>query len=67
MSNTEKPSVQEEQKAWKSKGKKAMLVNIVFFLVLFIGIILVPLSGFAVAAVFIVLVFIASILYIYLF
>ncbi len=66
MSNVN-PSGQEEHKTWKLKGKKALIVNIIFFVVLFIGVILVPVSGFTTAAIFIVVVFIASILYIYLF
>lgn len=56
----------EEKKNLKTKGNKALIINIAFFVILFGGMILVPLSGFLTAAVVIILAFIASLFYIYL-
>lgn len=48
------------------EGNKALILNIVFFVVLFVGIILVPLMGLGFSAVTIGIAFILSMLYIYL-
>ena len=48
------------------EGTKALWTNIAFFVVLFIGILLVPILGFGFSAVAIALAFIGSLLYIYL-
>ena len=48
------------------EGSKALILNIVFFVVLFVGIILVPLVGLGFSAVAVGIAFVLSILYIYL-
>ncbi len=54
-----------EKEELKGKGKKALIVNIVFFIALFVVILLVPKIGVVPAAAVIILFFIASLLYIY--
>ena len=48
------------------EGTKALWINIAFFVILFIGILLVPVLGFGFSAIAIALAFIGSLLYIYL-
>jgi len=48
------------------EGTKALWINIAFFVVLFIGILLVPVIGFGFSAIAIALAFAGSLLYIYL-
>lgn len=48
------------------EGNKALIMNIIFFVVLFVGILLVPMVGIGFAALAISLSFILSMLYIYL-
>ena len=48
------------------EGAKALWINIAFFVVLFIGILLVPVIGFSFSAIAIALAFVGSLLYIYL-
>lgn len=48
------------------EGNKALILNIVFFVILFVGIILVPLVGLGFSAVTVGIAFILSMLYIYL-
>lgn len=48
------------------EGTKALIMNIVFFVVLFAGILLVPVVGFGISAIAIALTFVVSMLYIYL-
>ena len=48
------------------EGSKALILNIVFFVVLFVGIILVPLVGLGFSAVAVGIAFVLSMLYIYL-
>ncbi|MBS3897515.1 MAG: hypothetical protein KGZ54_06720 [Dethiobacter sp.] len=48
------------------EGTKALWINIAFFVVLFVGILLVPILGFGFSAIAIALAFVASLLYIYL-
>ncbi|MBS4030195.1 MAG: hypothetical protein KGZ63_02045 [Clostridiales bacterium] len=48
------------------EGNKALVINIIFFVVLFVGILLVPLVGIGFASIAISLSFIVSMLYIYL-
>ncbi|MDW7650092.1 MAG: hypothetical protein SCK29_05105 [Bacillota bacterium] len=48
------------------EGNKALIMNIIFFVVLFAGILLVPVMGFMFSAVAIAASFIVSMLYIYL-
>lgn len=50
----------------QNDGTKALIMNIVFFIVLFAGILLVPVIGFGFSAIAIGVTFIASMLYIYL-
>lgn len=47
-------------------GTKALVMNIIFFVILFVGILLVPVVGFSFAAIAVSLSFIFSMLYIYL-
>lgn len=47
-------------------GNKALIMNIVFFVILFVGILLVPVLGFGFSAVAIAVSFVLSMLYIYL-
>lgn len=48
------------------EGNKALILNIVFFVVLFAGILVVPVLGFSFSALAIFLAFVFSMLYIYL-
>jgi hypothetical protein len=48
------------------EGAKALILNIVFFVVLFAGILLVPVIGFGFSAIAIAATFVVSMLYIYL-
>ncbi len=58
--------MEEKQKEeLKARGNKALILNIIFFVVLFLGIFMVSYTGLAVTAVVISVVFIASLLYIY--
>ena len=57
---------QRERQKLKKMGRRALIINIVFFLILFGGMFLVPYNAL-VAAVVIVVAFVASMLYIYLF
>ena len=54
-----------EEKRLKEKGNKALIANIIFFVVLFLVILLTPRLGVVPASVLILLAFIASLLYIY--
>ncbi|MEW5784662.1 MAG: hypothetical protein AB1767_06260 [Bacillota bacterium] len=58
---------QPDKQRLKKAGSRALIANIVFFVVLFGGMFLVPLSGIYVAAAVIIIAFIVSMLYIYLF
>ncbi len=49
----------------KAKGHRALILNIIFFIVLFAGIFLVTITGLTVTAIIISLVFVASLLYIH--
>lgn len=62
---TPEPAPQDRE--LKAKGRRALIINVIFFLILFGAMFLVPLSGIWVAAAVIVIAFIASMLYIYLF
>jgi hypothetical protein len=60
------PKMEERQKEeLKAKGNRVLILNIIFFLVLFAGIFLVAYAGFLTAAIIIILAFIVSLLYIY--
>jgi uncharacterized membrane protein len=48
------------------EGNKALILNILFFVVLFVGVLLVPVLGLTFSAIAIVLAFVFSLLYIYL-
>lgn len=65
MHNLPSPDAPEEKKIYKHKGKKAMFLNIIFFVILFLGIFLVPVAGFATTLIIISLAFVLSILSIY--
>ncbi len=59
--------MEERQKEeLKAKGNKALLMNVIFFLVLFVGILLATTTGLVPTVIIITLVFVASLLYIYL-
>ncbi len=58
--------MEEKQKEeLKSRGHKALILNIIFFVVLFLGIFMVTYTGLAITAVVITIVFVASLAYIY--
>jgi uncharacterized membrane protein len=58
--------MEEKQKEeLKAKGNRVLILNIIFFLVLFAGIFLVVYAGFLTSAIVIILAFIVSLLYIY--
>lgn len=59
------PAVPDMKKQHK-EGRKALIMNIVFFVVLLAGIVLVPILGLYFSAVAISLAFVASLFYIYL-
>ncbi|EEG76016.1 hypothetical protein [Dethiobacter alkaliphilus] len=56
----------EDFEQLQSDGAKALIMNIVFFVILFAGILLVPVIGFGISAIAIGISFIFSMLYIYL-
>ena len=63
---TPEAQVEEHKKELKRKGKKAMKLNVVFFLILFLGILMVPIFGLQVAAIAITVACALCLLYIYL-
>ena len=68
---TETPEIQEAQveehkKELKRKGKKALKLNVVFFLILFLGVLMVPVFGLEIAAIAITVSCALCLLYIYL-
>jgi Na+/H+ antiporter NhaD/arsenite permease-like protein len=56
---------EEHKKELKRKGKKAMKLNVVFFLILFLGVLMVPVFGLQVAAIAITVACALCLLYIY--
>jgi hypothetical protein len=65
MANTGKLHSQSIEQI-QQDGKKALILNIIFFVVLFAGILVVPVVGLAYSALAISVSFVASMLYIYL-
>jgi hypothetical protein len=65
MATTGKLHTQEIEHL-QNEGTKALILNILFFVVLFAGILLVPVIGFMYSAVAIAIIFVLSMLYIYL-
>ncbi len=67
MRNTQKNTNPDDQnkEEWKAKGNRAMIINIIFFAVLFMGIILVPLYGLLTASIIVLILFVPAIIYIY--
>ncbi len=61
----ERNKSRQEKKIWEIRGNRALLINIIFFVILFIGIILVPLSGLLTASIVIIVAFVASLIYLY--
>ncbi len=57
--------VQQQKKELKRKGTKALKLNVVFFLILFIGILLVPAASLQTAAIAISVACVLCLLYIY--
>ncbi|NLC11446.1 MAG: hypothetical protein GX767_04240 [Firmicutes bacterium] len=55
----------ESIKYFKEKGRRALILNIIFAVVFFLGIFLVTITGFAPVAIIIFLIFIASMVYFY--
>ena len=55
----------QNKKEWRTKGNKALIINIIFFVILFIGILLVPAIGWVAPAIIITLVFAGFLWYIY--
>lgn len=66
MATTGKLHNPQEFEHLQSAGTKALILNIVFFVVLFAGILLVPVIGFAYSALAIAATFLFTMLYIYL-
>lgn len=65
MANTGKLHSQSIEQI-QQDGNKALILNIIFFVVLFAGILVVPVVGLAYSALTISVSFVASMLYIYL-
>jgi len=63
---TQETLEEEHKKELKRKGKKAMKLNVVFFLILFIGVLMVPVFGLKTAAIAISIACALCLLYIYL-
>jgi hypothetical protein len=59
-------NVQNQEVQVTHEGTKSLILNTVFFVVLFAGILLVPVIGFGFSAIAIAMTFIVSMLYIYL-
>ncbi|RJX29604.1 MAG: hypothetical protein C4554_00265 [Dethiobacter sp.] len=58
---------EEQKKELKARGNKALILNIIFFLVLFAGMFLVVYTGLVTTVIVIFIAFIISLLYIYFF
>ncbi|HAP32014.1 MAG TPA: hypothetical protein DCQ14_03030 [Firmicutes bacterium] len=56
---------EQTKKEMKAKGSKALLINVIFFFVLFLGIILYAYTSLTTTVIVISVIFIASLLYIY--
>lgn len=57
---------EQTKKEMKAKGSKALLINIIFFFILFLGIIMYVYTNLTATVIVISVIFIASLLYIYL-
>ncbi len=60
-----KPETHAETEQLQQEGSKALIINIIFFVVLLIGVLVVPLLGLKFSAIAIALAFILSMVYIY--
>lgn len=60
--HTAAPDMEQQQQ----EGRKALIMNVAFFAVLLVGIVLVPVLGLYFSAIAISLAFVASLFYIYL-
>ncbi len=60
-----KPETHAETEQLQQEGSKALIINIVFFVVLLIGVLVMPLLGLKFSAIAIALAFILSMVYIY--
>ncbi len=56
---------EEKKQELKARGHKALILNIIFFVVLFLGIFMVAYTSLAITAVVITIIFAACLLYIY--
>jgi cbb3-type cytochrome oxidase subunit 3 len=56
---------EQTKKEMKAKGSKALLINIIFFFILFLGIIMYVYTNLTATVIVISVIFIASLLYIY--
>jgi len=69
MNQPTKPNCEKEEgkksKDWKGKGNRALIINIIFFLILFGSIFLIPVTGLTVTIIIVLVAFAASMLYIY--
>ena len=63
---TQEAQAEEQKKELKRKGKKALKLNVVFFLILFIGVLMVPVFGLQVAGITITILCALTLLYIFL-
>lgn len=56
---------EQKKKELKAKGSKALIVNVIFFFILFLGIIVATYANLAVTLAIVSVIFVGSILYIY--
>ena len=61
----EKHEMHVEAEQLQQEGSKALIINIVFFVILLAGVLIMPLLGFKFAAIAIALAFVLSMVYIY--
>jgi hypothetical protein len=61
----EKHEMHVETEQLQQEGSKALIINIVFFVILLAGVLIMPLLGFKFAAIAIALAFVLSMVYIY--
>lgn len=67
MSQHTGQNTQSRPQKLSQSGKRILIINIIFFVILFAGLFLVPFSGLAITIIVVVAGFVASILYTYLF
>ncbi len=63
----ENENTKNEKKVWKTQGTRLLIINIIFFVIMTLGILVLPVSSIVVAAVTITVAFTVSLVYIYFF